>query len=77
MKTFFDGLWNRVAGGYKSTLIGLGLGILVLVLEASTEALNGMPQGWAKALAALFVVAGAAIKPRATPPTVPPADPAP
>jgi hypothetical protein len=68
MKAFFDTVWNRVVGGYKSTLIGVGLAVLVVVLEAGTEALNGLPQGWAKALAALLAIAGASIKPRATPP---------
>jgi hypothetical protein len=69
MKALIDNIWNRVVGGYKSTIIGLGLALVVIALEAGTEVLNGMPQGWAKALATLFVIAGASLKPKALPPT--------
>jgi hypothetical protein len=69
MKALIDNVWNRVVGGYKSTLTGLGFAVLVIVLEAGTDYLNGLPQGWAKAAAALLVIAGASLKPKALPPT--------
>jgi hypothetical protein len=69
MKAFIDNVWNRVVGGYKSTLTGLGFAALVIILDAGTDYLNGLPQGWAKAAAAIIVLASASLKPKALPPT--------
>ena len=69
LKGFFDNVWNRVMGGYKSTLVGVGLAVVVVVLESATEVLNGLPQGWAKVLATLCILAGASLKPKALPPS--------
>ena len=84
MKTFLATLWTalyqRVFLSYKSTLVGLGLAVLIIVLEQGTTALQALPDGWAKAIAAVLALIGASLRGRAAslsvvpaPPTQPPA----
>jgi hypothetical protein len=73
MTAILNGLWSRVVLSYKSTLVGLGFGLLILVIEAGTDYLNGLPAGWAKGLAALLVMVGASLRSKALPPSEPPA----
>jgi uncharacterized protein YjeT (DUF2065 family) len=64
-------IFDRVIKSYKSTLVGLAFGIGILVLEGLTDYLNGLPQGWAKAAAAVIVVIGASLRSKALPPPTP------
>lgn len=62
MSVFFKGLYERVVVHYGPTLIGIGIGIGILVADASVEALQALPQGWAKIAAAIIMAAGAYLK---------------
>ena len=61
--------WERIVLSYKSTLVGLGAGIAIILLDGFTDYLNGLPQGWAKVLSGLVVLIGASLKSKALPPT--------
>ncbi len=73
MSTILDGVWHRVVTSYKSTLIGLGCGVGIILVDSFSTYLQALPQGWAKGVAALLMLAGAAFKDRALPPSPPPA----
>jgi uncharacterized membrane protein YjjP (DUF1212 family) len=70
MRAFLVGLkaafLERVFGAWKSTLVGFGLAALVLVLDQTVLALTALPEGWAKVLATLIALAGAALRKKAT-----------
>lgn len=72
MNAFFTAVWQRVVLSYKSTLVGLGAGIAIILLDQLTTYLGTQPQAWAKVLAALVVVIGASLKSKALPPTTAP-----
>lgn len=72
MKKFFQSLWDRIVVNYKPTLIGLATGIGILVLDSTVEALQALPQGWAKVAAAVAIAAGAWLRSK---PALPPATP--
>jgi hypothetical protein len=67
----FKAIFDRVVLGYKSTLIGLGAGIAIILLDALNTYLGSQPQAWAKVLAALVVLVGASLKDKALPPSGP------
>ena len=67
MSDMFKSIWERVVLSYKSTLIGLGAGVGVILVDQFTTFLGTQPQAWAKVLAALLVVVGASLKSKALP----------
>jgi hypothetical protein len=73
MKTFFKAVWERVVLSYKSTLIGVGAGLGIILLDQFVVSVDGAENPWLKALAALAVVVGSALRSKALPPAMPPA----
>jgi hypothetical protein len=71
MSAILKAAWERVILSYKSTLIGLGAGIGLILIDSLTSWLGTQPQAWAKVLAALVVVVGASLKSKALPPATP------
>lgn len=58
-------VYERVIKSYKSTLVGLGLAVGVVVLEQLGAALGAVEAGWAGPVAALCLIVGSALKSKA------------
>lgn len=71
MKAFLKAVWERVILSYKSTLVGLGSGIALVLIDQFVLSANGSENPWMKAAAALAVVIGAALRSKALPPATP------
>ena len=74
MRDFFKGVWDRVVGSYKTTLIGVGLGVAIIFVDQFTTLLQGIDKPWATVAATLVALLGAFLKGKVSQP-VPPADP--
>lgn len=70
MKAFFKAVVDRVWKSYKSTLVGLGIGAGIVVLDQIVLVAEGTDSPWLKVLASLAVVVGASLKSKALPPAV-------
>ena len=55
-------VYERVVKSYKSTLVGFGLAVGVVVVEQLGAYFAGLPTGWAPPLAAVFALVGAALR---------------
>ena len=71
MKTVFAELWARIVLSYKSTLIGLAIGVGILALEQFSTYFASLTTGWAKVAAAVVAIALALLKSKQV--TTPPA----
>lgn len=69
MQAFFKSVWERVILSYKSTLVGLGAGIALVLIDQFVLSANGSDNPWMKAAAALAVIVGAALRSKALPPS--------
>ena len=76
MKEFFKGVWDRVVVSYKTTLVGVGFGVAIILVDQFTTLLQGIDKPWATVAAALIALLGAYLKGKQSQP-VPPADPVP
>jgi hypothetical protein len=74
LKTLGAALYTRVFVSFKPTLIGLGLASAIVVVDTTTTYLQALPEGWAKAAAAVVALLGALLRSKqAAQPTLPPA----
>jgi hypothetical protein len=74
LRTLGSALFTRVIVSYRSTLVGLGLAAAIVVVEATTTYLQALPDGWAKAAAAVVALVGAALRSKqVAQPALPPA----
>lgn len=71
MQKFLKAAWERVVLSYKSTLVGLGIGVGLILLDSLTDYLQALPQGWAKAAAVLVIAVSASLRSKALPPAQP------
>ena len=67
----FKAFVDRVIKSYKSTLIGLGAGIAVVLIDQLTVLAQSSASPYLKALAAILVLVGASLKSKALPPATP------
>ena len=67
-KAFFKQVFDRVVKSYKSTLVGVGIGIACIALEQFALSAESSGKPVLQALAALAVVVGAALRSKALPP---------
>ena len=65
LKALAVSVYERVILSYKSTLIGIGLAAGVLVLDSTVEALQALPEGWAKIAASILVLVGGLLRKKA------------
>lgn len=73
MSKFLKSVWERVILSYKSTLVGLGAGIGLVIIDQFVQYVGAL-QGaspYLKAAAALAVVIGSALRSKALPPATP------
>ncbi len=64
----FKAIVDRVWRSYKSTLVGLGIGVAVMVLDSFATAWQGSDSPYLKIIASLAVVIGASLKSKSLPP---------
>lgn len=62
---------DRVIRSYKSTLIGLGLGVACILVDQFALAAQSSAKPWVQALAGVLVLAGASLRSKALPPSAP------
>jgi len=67
----FKAIVDRVFKSYKSTLVGLGIGIALIVLDQLAIAAQSSAKPWVQALAGIVVLLGASLKSKALPPAEP------
>lgn len=65
-------VWHRVFVSYKSTIVGLLCGAGVILFDVLVTSLDGNASPWAKVVATVAVLAGAALRKKALEPVVPP-----
>lgn len=71
MKAFLQAAWERIVLSYKSTLVGLGAGVAIVLIDQFVVSVDGSSNPWLKAAAALAVMVGAALRSKALPPAAP------
>jgi hypothetical protein len=73
MKAFLKAVWERVALSYKSTLVGLGAGIGLVLVDQFVLYVAGDvgASPYLKAAAAIAAMIGAALRSKALPPATP------
>lgn len=67
----FKTIVDRVFKSYKSTLAGLGIGVLLIVIDQLVLASQSSAKPWVQALAGVAALIGASLKSRALPPAEP------
>ena len=67
----FKAIVDRVIKSYKSTLVGLGVGVVLIVVDQLALAAQSSAKPWVQALAGIAVLLGASLKSKALPPAVP------
>lgn len=71
VKKFFSELWARVFVSYKSTIVGVVLGVGVILVDQLTTTFQAVGKPWATALAAVIALVGAFLKSKAATPPAP------
>lgn len=72
LKKVVSAVYTSVVVHYKSTLVGLGLAVAIVVVDQLAAALAGVSSPYAPVVAALVAFAGAALRKKAAEyPTVP------
>lgn len=62
LKSLGAALYERVFVHYKPTLIGIAAGAGIVAVDQFTTFFQSLPQGWAKAVAGIVVIAGSFLK---------------
>lgn len=67
----FKQIVDRVFKSYKSTLVGLGAGVALILVDQFVLASQSSAKPWVQALAAVAALIGAALRSKALPPAQP------
>jgi hypothetical protein len=71
MIAFLKAVRDRVIGGYKQTLIGVGFGVLGIIIDQFVLSAQSDARPWVQAASALAVIVGGYVKSKAQPAPAP------